>query len=309
MLKEQETEYIDSNIEKVFHFLELKGHHSFLIGSNKIRNILYANDYDLNANVGLTDSVIVLHGVYKEFLSIFKKAYASHDYYIMDFKCGVHEGEPIRWSYEDMQKGSVKCGEDTITFEECLLMDDNTVKLDLCYLHNDIFTDINCLYNIFIVKNKQELSQAKDEEANRVSETLRTEISELEKNKEYYKALKRYFSLGIIEGKIDEDALDLLNSEFGIMYKFVSFIQLIIEMIEQDFKPVSIEIVRKNLEYIKHFASHIVSLKVDGYLNRLVKVIKLDSMKKMKTALEKIVENASISLNKEIFVFLQALQT
>ena len=51
MLKEQQTEYIDSNIEKVFHFLELKGHHSFLIGSNKIRNILYANDYDLNAEV------------------------------------------------------------------------------------------------------------------------------------------------------------------------------------------------------------------------------------------------------------------
>ena len=51
MLKEQQTEYIDSNIEKVFHFLEFKGHHSFLIGSNKIRNILYANDYVFNAEV------------------------------------------------------------------------------------------------------------------------------------------------------------------------------------------------------------------------------------------------------------------
>ena len=88
MLK-QDSEYIDSNIEEVFHFLELKGHHSFLIGSHKIRNILYANDYDLNADVGVTDSVAVLHNIYKEFLGMFKKAFASPDYYILDFKCGI----------------------------------------------------------------------------------------------------------------------------------------------------------------------------------------------------------------------------
>lgn len=60
---QQDPEYIDSNIENVFHFLELKGHHSFLIGSQKIRNLLYANDYDLNANVGVTDSISVLHNI------------------------------------------------------------------------------------------------------------------------------------------------------------------------------------------------------------------------------------------------------
>lgn len=137
--------------------------------------------------------------------------------------------------------------------------------------------------------------------------SLEHEINELEKKKEYYKALKRYFSLGIIEGKIDEDALDLMNSDFGMLYKFVSFLELVIEMIEQDFKPVSIDIVRDNLEYIKAFASHIVSIKVDIYLKRLIKVIKMDSMKKIKKALEKIVTDASAALNKSIFKDVQIL--
>jgi hypothetical protein len=232
---------------------------------------------------------------------MFKKAHASPEYYILDFKCGVYKGEPIRWSYQDMMRGSVKRGVKAITFEECLLMEDNKIKLDLCYIHNGIFTDINCLYNLFIVKNKGELQNAKTEEEKKTGDSLRKDIDELEKNKEYFKVLKRYFSLGIVEGKIDEDVLDLLNGEYGIMYKFISFLNLVIEMIEQDFKPVSIDVLRSNLEYIKQFASHIVSIKVDVYLNRLIKVIKMDSIKKMKSALQKIVHDASITLNKEIY--------
>ena len=112
-------------------------------------------------------------------------------------------------------------------------MDDNTIKLDLCYVHNGVFTDINCLYKLFIVKNNQELTKAKALEEKKNGQSLRDEIKELEQNKEYFKALKRYFSLGVIEGKIDEDVLDLLNSDFGIFYKFISFLKLVIEMIEQ----------------------------------------------------------------------------
>jgi hypothetical protein len=300
MLKEQETDYIDSNIEEVFHFLELKGHYNFLIGSNKIRNLLYSNDYDLNSEIGVTDSVKVLRGVYQEFLEIFEKAHSNPEYYIIDFKCGVHKGEPIRWSYEDMKRGSVQCDKRIVRFEECLLMDDNVIKLDLCYLYNDIFTDINCLYNLFLVKNKHELSEAKATQQHTVSEQLKENIKELEKEGSYMKALKRYFSLGIVEGNIDEDILGLLNSDYGIMYKFVSFLSLVIEMMEQRFKPVSMDLIKSNLEFIKQFASHIVTLEIEPYLKRLIKVIKMKSIKQMQKALEKIVNDCSDSLNKKI---------
>ena len=71
-------------------------------------------------------------------------------------------------------------------------------------------------------------------------------------------------------------------------------------MIEQDFKPVSIEVVRANLEYIKQFLSHVTTVKVEGYLKRLIKVIKMDSIKKMKGALEKLVKDTSDTLNNAI---------
>lgn len=300
MLKEQDTQYIDSDINKVFHFLELRGSHNFLIGSNKIRNILYANDYDLNAEIGVSDSKTVLNKIYEDFLNIFHKAHRSPDYYIIDFKCGVYKGEPIRWLYEDMKRGSVKKGNHAITFEECLLMQDNTIKLDLCYLHNDIFTDINCLYNLFLVRNKGELKTKKEQTQSSVTKELQQEIKELEAEGDYFKALKRYFSLGIIEGKIDEDILNLLNSDYGRMYKFTNFLKLVIEMIEQDFKPVSMVTIKSNLEYIKQFASHIVTIKVENYLNRLIKIIKMDNIKKMKHELERLVEECSKSLNNSI---------
>lgn len=231
MLKEQETEYIDGNIEKVFHFLELRGSHNFLIGSNKIRNILYANDYDLNSEMGVSDSETVLNKIYADFLNIFQKAHSSPDYYIIDFKCGTFGGEPIRWSFENIKCGSVKRGKDTITFQECLIMPDNTIKLDLCYLHNDIFTDINCLYNLFLVRNKKEFEKKRREAESKVTSTLKTDIKELKKEGDYFKALKRYFSLSIIDGKIDEDILNILNSDYGRMYKFTNFLKLVIEML------------------------------------------------------------------------------
>ena len=299
-IKDQETQYIDSNIERVFHFLELRGSHNFLIGSNKIRNILYANDYDLNSEIGVNDSETVLTKIYKDFLNIFHKAHQSPDYYIIDFKCGTYNDEPIRWSYDDMKRGLVQRGVHTITFEECLLMDDNTIKLDLCYLYNDIFTDINCLYNLFLVHNKAKLSEKKAEAEKKVAGTLRKEIKELEHEGEYFKALKRYFSLGIIHGRFDEDILDLLNSDYGRMYKVVNFLKLVIEMIEQDFKPVSMAIVRSNLEYIKQFASHITTIRVENYLNRLIKIIKMNSIQRMRKELNVLMDDCSKSLNAAI---------
>ena len=146
---QKNEEHIDKNIYKVFHFLELKGTGSDaeLIGSNSLKGMLWANDYDLNQNLQATDSITVLNGLYKEFLHMFDEAYKKSGYYITDFKNGVYHGDAIRWEYEDMKRGYRILGDHMYTFQECLLHDDNIVKLDLCLVHNRLFTDINMLYN------------------------------------------------------------------------------------------------------------------------------------------------------------------
>jgi len=300
MLKKQESQYIDSNIHNVFHFLELKGSHNFLIGSHNVRNILYANDYDLNANIGIHDTITVLVKVYDEFLQIFEEAYTNPNYYVLDFKCGVHNNEPIRWSYEDMKQGAVSMGNQTITFEECLLMDDNKIKLDLCYIYNDIFTDINCLYNIHIMHNKEDYPKLKEEETNNQQDELMSEIKDLQLDGDHYKAMKRIFSLSMVQGKVEEDILSIMNSDYGIFYRFISFLKLVCEVLEQDFKPIPMDLVKSNLEYIKEFTSHITTIQIEPYLNRLNKIIELKSKKQIFKSLEKLATECTDKINKLI---------
>jgi hypothetical protein len=133
--------------------------------------------------------------LYREFLHIFEQAYKDPNYYILDFKCGVYKNEPIRWSYKKLLEGEQTIDGKVFSFQECLLMDDdsNTIKLDICFLYNNIFTDINCLYFIHHVINKNKKKKAKAMETKLVSKQLLDEIKELEKNKEYFKSMKRHF--------------------------------------------------------------------------------------------------------------------
>jgi hypothetical protein len=176
--------------------------------------------------------------------------------------------------------------------------DNNIIKLDMCYILDGQFTDINCLYNLFIVHNKKELKNVKDEESENNSKTLKEEIQYLEKDGEYYKAMKRYFSLSIIEGKMNKNILQILNSDVGMFYKFISFLKLVVDMIDQKFKPISMDIIKSNLEYIKQFASHIVNLKVETYLNKLVDIIELNNEKKMSIEMNKLIDLSSKYINR-----------
>ena len=286
MLENQDLNYIDKDITNVFHFLELKEQHNFLIGSNNIRNILYSNDYDLNSNISSPTSIL-----YKEFLHIFDVAYKTPEYYILDFKCGVDpDGEPIRWSYDDLKHNKTR-------FEECLLMENNTIKLDMCYIYNEIFTDINCLYILHHVQSKNDVKKVKESESKTIANQLKSEIKELRKNKQHYKALKRLFSLGLVTGKCNKKILAIMNSDLGMFYKFISFLKLVIEMLDQNFKPVPMSLVKSNLEYIKQFASHITEIKIDSELNQLIKIISCISKLKMKPQLETLVFDCSKKLN------------
>jgi len=165
MLKSQNIKLLDNKLVSVFHYLELSGSNSYLIGSANIRNILYSADYDLNENMNLLDTKSILQKLYREFLHIFNTAHSNKDYYIVDFKCGYDDTtkEAIRWSYVDIKKGYQRIKGKTYSFEYCLLQDgdDNIIKLDMVYILNNIFTDINILYNLHIVTNKKQLNGSK----------------------------------------------------------------------------------------------------------------------------------------------------
>lgn len=294
----QNEEYLDSELTKVFHFLELSSSHSFLIGSGNIRNIKYAVDYDLNENLKVTDSVTILNQLYKEFLSIFEKAYQDKNYYIVDFKCGYEKEEPIRWNFQDIKNGYKYIQKNKVTFEECLVMPDNIIKLDLVYIYNNIFTDINILYNLHIVGKKSDFTNVKKETNKNMVESINDDIKDLHKEGKYFKILKRLFTLSILEKKVDKEMIKLLNSDYGQFYKFINCLNLVLIMMDQKFKPVSQELIKSNLEYFKQFGSTILmdGVNLDKSLDKLNKIISSPSKKK----LELLITNCEEILNNEI---------
>jgi hypothetical protein len=178
--------------------------------------------------------------------------------------------------------------------------DNNLLKLDICYLDNGLFTDINCLYHLHFVHSKAEYDKSLKLKEKEDFESLSDEIKVLEKEGDYYKALKRMFMLSLIKGKYDKELLEAMNSELGLFYKFITMLNLVVEMLEQTFKPISMKIVKTNLESIKQFGSNIVGLKIDMYLNQLIKIINMKTKSRMIKGLSKLRQDCITYLNSEV---------
>jgi len=291
-MQKQNIQHIDKNITNVFHFLELKSNHGFLIGSNSIKHVLYANDYDLNENIKMNDSVKIISAVYKQFVDIFNKAYKTPEYYITDFKNGMFNGLPIRWEYEDIKKGTRTIDNHTFTFGECLLHDNNLVKLDLCYAHNNLFTDINIIYN-FIINNVNKIDS-------KIEEQFDKQIEEARMNGDYYKVIKRKFNKELNHGKVNKGILNLMNSGNGIMYKSITSLKLVKDMLIQTFKPISNKLIKINLEHIKQNTSKITNLDVTEYLDDINDLIKDTSQEEMILDLDIVINHMEYYFNQKL---------
>ena len=264
-MNKKNLNHIDNKIVEAMHTLELKAVHNFkLIGSNSLTSILYANDYDLNSNINISN----LQSVYKQFLKLFDKCYKNKLYYITDFKNGSHDGEPIRWSYKDVQTGFVKIDDKHYNFTDCLKQNDNKLKLDIVYLYNNIFTDINMLYNIKS-NHKGNLN---------IKTKFNDDIEKAKQEKNYYKIIKRKYNKSIIMNEDDDELLDIINSEYGLLYQVLSSLKLIKTMIEQKFKPISIELIRINLQYVKNIANKINEINILEYLDELNLICKAKNL-------------------------------
>lgn len=300
-LKEQNESFLNSKLTNVFHFLELSGSHTFLIGSSKYRNIIYSNDYDLNENLKITDTKQILSKLYHEFLSIFDKAYNNSEYYILDFKCGYEDktDEPIRWSYNDMKRG-YKVLKRKYTFEECLIMTNNTIKLDMCVIIDGLFTDLNILYTVHIkTTNNKNIQIEKNETKDKYIETFNLDIEKYLKERNYFKVLKRYWSLSIINKHLDKNVLNLFNSDYGRLYKLINTLEFIILMLEQKFKPISMDIIINNLESAKQFGSYITMFNIDPELNEINLILKYTKNKMIKS-LDILTEKLTNLLNEKV---------
>jgi hypothetical protein len=211
------------------------------------------------------------------------------DFYLVDFKCGEDDNkEPIRWSYNDILKGS----NGKYKFVDCLLMK-CTMKLDLVYFFNNFATEIT--ENYYLEIGNQTNFKKPMIDTKKIIKNLIIAYNENIENKKYFKALKRMFSIQSIEKRPSKQLVDLFNSELGLLYKCIANIKTIVLLLEQTFKVVPIDRIIENLQLIKYNASKIVNCNVN-ISDDIDKICKLDR-NKMKGQLEQLCDKLDKIIN------------
>jgi len=242
MLKKNNEDF-NNNLLNVFNLMTISGNYN-IVGSASLKKIYYNSDIDLNE----VDDLKSYKKVYEKFKEIFKVCKENNNFFITDFKCGIDEkNEPIRWTYKDIMNGYIN----NKSFEDCLKQK-SMIKLDIVYLLNGSFIEITEVYFLKIGNhtnyNENELNSEE------ITKNLQNELKELIDEKQYFKALKRIFSILLIDEKnntLQNKLINFFNSENGILYKANADLKILINVIENNFKKPNINDIKNNLQVIK----------------------------------------------------------
>ena len=243
MLKKKTKEDFNNNLQNIFNLISISGHYK-IVGSASLKGIYYNSDIDLNEE----DEINSYKKVYEKFKQIFEICKNNKDIFITDFKCGVDENnEPIRWSYKEIINNSNK----NKSFEDCLKQK-SMIKLDIVYLLNGNFIEITEVYFLKIGNNTNYNENELNSEE--IKKNLQNELKNLINEKQYFKALKRIFSILLMENKnniLQNKLINFFNSENGILYKANADLKILISVIENNFRKPDINDIKNNLQIIK----------------------------------------------------------
>jgi len=249
--------------KKYIKFLSIKEYD--IIGSYADNKVKYKSDIDLQEYVNTDDrNINEYEAILIHFQNIFKTFKQIDELFIIDFKCGVGPGHyPIRWNYNSIMNGYQIIEDNKINFIDCL-QTQSIIKIDVIMKINDIFNEVS--YNYYF--NFDDLKTYDLKNLN----TVKTEI--LKDAKEYdkfnkYKALKRYYSYYKLDNDIENQkrVLNKINSNLGIQYQCINQLNLILDIINNNFKPYDKKDIYINLKYVLKNINN-------EFKNKILKLIK-----------------------------------
>jgi hypothetical protein len=249
------TEFSQS-VQDIFNLLSVSRKYK-IIGSGALQEIKYSADYDLNEvfKDEISDKKSALDRLYKVFRDKFIEAKEDPDVWITDFKCGEDsDGEPLRWSYEDMMRGYKRMTNGRlISFQECILMK-ATLKLDVIAIVDGRFVEFSD--NYFIKLDKDANFFPHDLERDHLLNSIKHDYSfQMFSAGNFFKGLKRAFAYYKLEGEGKNDSkiqklLEFFNSETGLLYKIRSELKTIQMVLEQTFRKPKIDQIHTNIRLI-----------------------------------------------------------
>lgn len=290
-LKNREKKEFNNKILNIFNILTINGKYK-LIGSANLKSTLYINDYDLEEQINISPLQIK-----KLFQKKFKEVYKDNDIYITDFKCGVDENnEPLRWTYKDIINGI----KDGYKLEDCII-NKSTLKLDIIALINGVFTEFSENYYIKYknMQNYDNISLKKEEIYNSIYDSY----IEYYEDENYFKALKRIFTLLKIENTNEQTMkylINIFNGNLGLLNNIISQISILKLLLEQKFKPVDINDIHNNLQIIKQNISNIFEIEIQSTIYDFIdNICNINNKHITYELIDKLKKKLIIILNKE----------
>ena len=169
----------------------------------------------------------------------------------------------LRWKPADIKRGWVSMIDGTKRYLKDAVLDKTVLKIDLLGQVGNQFVEVSENYTV----------RTKDGKNNTVRTTPREIEDGFEEEIQYYsrkdsfKALKRLFSLLQHDGG-QEKALfpmvEFFNSQVGYLNKIRNELNILIRILEQDFRRVEWKDVEQNLQYIKEQISNIYEIPINS---------------------------------------------
>jgi hypothetical protein len=308
IFKEKSLEMVNNNVTEFINEFAIKGKYR-LIGSNSLRAIHYASDYDVETQLrDITPQMVT-----KRFRQQFYDAKKSDNMWIIDFKCGwdtrlVYRGDfsndsvkiylknilipksyrekvmrakgedrvdlirdlyILRWKYDDIMKGEVKLFDGTYKKLVDCILDKTPLKIDLIGKVGDMFVEMSENYYITIGNQKNYNKKPTRKE---LEADFQDDIHYYA-SRDKFKALKRIFSLMEIEGEKGvrmENLVTFFNGEIGMLNKIKNELNILKALLEQDFRPVKQKDIYNNLQVIKEQIANIYKIKLSDKLFKLI---------------------------------------
>jgi len=294
-------------IVNVFNKLTISGKYH-LVGSSSLKSILYNSDYDLN-------EVVKAHGInaLRIIAQIFQKKFEEIDddptLFITDFKCGEIRGKPLRWSMDEVKRGWKLVDGKALYLYMALSMK-SMIKLDMIALIQGVFTEFSEIYFVQVGGKSNQTPLTEEE----TDEALEKDYNEFHKDGNYWKALKRYFSMCRFEPQKNRKQIkvliDFFNGQVGLLNKNKNELDILIQVLEagsvKGGKPPKADDIHNNLQIVKQSLSNVFSIPlketISKEIDKMCNIHSLPFLKRnitiMRNYLERIINQESLAFLK-----------
>lgn len=275
------------NINKIGKIMAIVESKNRIVGSASIKSNIYYSDYDFFEKV----KEVSEKDIYQHFRDIFIQVSNKENMIVSDLKCGVRpDGEPIRWNQQQMLRND----NNGLTFEECI-KHKGIIKVDIIYLLNGRFIELTNVYQI-VIDGESNM----DYSVEQIVEEITNEYKQKIKEGNYFKSLKKLYSVMKITNPSDLRLVKLLNyfnSPIGLLYRCKSDLETLLVAINSS--EFDLNEVKNSLEMIKELIS---AFPVENIVNEIViKKTKNDMMKPLHKQIRLIVD----VLNRDAKKFIQ----